>query len=478
MALLNLPKQEIDQGIYGDLADEKIGNAPFFLDSAPLYGGARGAAIKILSRVERSDSYLDKLLDHELDSGELSPADKGLLTEIVNGVTRWQAKLDWILTGFYHGEFPKCITPVKNAMRIALYQIMFLDKVPPFAAVNESVEIIKRIKGLNAANLVNAVLRNILQHLDDIRYPAREDDAARYFAIMYSHPLWMTKRWVERFGEEETEKLLIANNQRPKLTIRINTLQVKLEFFLDLLRERGIPFEQSSYEPRCLNIESLPNIRNLEIFRHGWFTVQDTSAALAVRLADPKPEQLVLDLCAAPGGKSTFFAELMDDTGKIIALDKYDAKLRVMRETLDRLKLKSVEAITSDCRNFIPTTLADVVFVDAPCSGLGILAKKPDMKWKREMEEVRAMVKLQREILTHASKFVKIGGTLVYSTCTIEPEENVENAQWFLKKFQNFSLQPAGNFLPAEVCQDGFMQTFPHIHNIDGAFAARFIRNA
>lgn len=442
----------------------------------PLYGGARGVAIRVLSRIDQSDSYLDKVLEKELEASELSSLDKSLLTEIVHGVVRWQSKLDWVLTGFYHGEFTKCITPVKNAMRIALYQIMFLDKIPPFAAVNESVEIIKRIKGVRSANVVNAVLRNILHHINDIRYPKREEDVARYFSVVYSHPQWMVKRWLEQFGEEQTEALLQANNRRPPLTLRINTLQTNVDDFTRMLRERKVSFSPSPYEERSITMQYMHNIRHSEAFNKGLFTVQDASATLAARLAAPSPGSLVYDLCAAPGGKATFLAELMQDQGTVMALDKYEAKLRYIRENADRLKLQSIQPLAADARTFVPDTPADVVFVDAPCSGTGTLSKKPDIKWKRELEDIRIMAEMQKDILRHAATLVKPGGVLVYSTCSIEPEEDTMIAEWFRQSHPDFSLDNAETYLPPAVCRDGYMQVFPHIHRTDGAFAARFVK--
>ncbi len=451
-------------------------------DEDPLYNGARGAAIRILSRYDQADVYLDKLLEHEHEvNQELNSLDRALLTELVYGVTRWQSKLDWVLTGFYHGEFVKCIVPVKNAMRIALYQMLMLTKIPPFAAVNESVEIVKRLKGTRSANLVNAVLRNILQNIKNIRFPAREEDFVRFASISYSHPQWMVKRWVERFGEEATEKLLIANNERPKVTLRLNALRAsneELAGYLESLKEQSIKFTQSPLESRSYLVNSLAAVRDWEPFQNGWFSVQDVSASLVVRLADPKPDQLVYDLCAAPGGKTTFMAELMENKGKIVAVDKYDGKLRIIKENIARLGISIVKTICQDARQYNFDAQADVVLVDAPCSGIVTLAKHPDIKWKLEKDELKSLVQLQREILSNAVHMVKPGGTLVYSTCSTELEENVQVAEWFLASYPEFVLERAEAFLPASACQDGYLQTFPHVHGTDGAFGARFIKKS
>jgi 16S rRNA (cytosine967-C5)-methyltransferase len=510
---------------------EPVGAPPIQAELPVLYAGARGAAIRILSRVERSDTYLDKALEHELAEQDLSALDRALLTELVHGVLRWQSKLDWVLTGFYHGEFVKCITPVKNAMRIALYQMMFLTKIPPFAAVNESVEIIKRLKGVRSANLVNAVLRNILHNIRNIRYPQREEDPTRYFAIMYAHPSWMVKRWITRFGADNTEQFLKINNDRPKITLRINatqgdveTLRKELLTFLDMqdIKHWEVELPDTMLKERLVQVGSLSAVREWAAYQKGWFSVQDPSAALVCRLANPQSGQTVIDLCSAPGGKATFCAELMDNTGNILAVDKYSGKLEIVKTNAERLELKNIHVYAADARLFKPkdkskqekqdqqerpdkrdkfsykqhdkehdkqereaqATLApfvggaDIVLVDAPCSGLGTLAKKPDIRWKLELDHLRALVRTQREILANAARLVKAGGVLVYSTCTTEPEENMQNVEWFLQEFPEFRLDRAEQYLDEHLCQDGALQTFPHVHHIDGAFAVRLVKSA
>ncbi len=451
----------------------------FYKDFDPLYKGARGLAIKILCRLEQSDSYLDKLLEYEMANSDLKALDRALLTEIVNGVTRWQARLDWVLTGFYHGEFVKCIMPVKNAMRIALYQIMFLQKIPPFAAVNESVELVKRLKGPRSANLVNAILRNILHNINSIRYPNRHEDASRHLSVHYSHPFWLTKRWFDRYGEQETEALLKVNNERPKITLRLNQMRCQREELLKFLDAQEVKYWESVLDKDgLLQVGSLSAVRDWKPFQDGWFVVQDPSAAMVVKLANPQAGQLIYDVCAAPGGKTTYAAELTNDKATILAMDKYGGKLHLIEETAERLGLKSITTQAQDIRHFKTKDLADLVLVDAPCSGLGTLAKKPDIKWKFDLTGFPALVKTQREILSAASRLVKPGGTLVYSTCTIEPEENEKQVEWFLQQFPEFSLDPAENYISAEICSDGFLRTLPHKHACDGAFGARLVRKA
>jgi len=442
-----------------------------------LYQGARGAAIRILSRFERSDSYLDKLLEHELRTGGLSHQDKALLTELVNGVTRWLAKLDWVLTGFYHGEFEKCMTPVKNAMRIALYQVMFLNKIPPAAAINESVEIIKRIKGDKSAGIVNAVLRNITRNIDNIRYPNQEEDMVWFLSVMYSHPKWMVKRWLDRWGLEYTEELLKANVNRPSITLRVNGLQTDTHTVEAWLEEQNIPFTKSIQHASSLLVSSLRDITSSDMFASGHIAIQDASASMAALLSQAKPGMSVIDLCSAPGGKAFYVAELMHNEGSIIALDKYEAKLRFLTEGAQRLGISILEAKSGDARTF-QYEQSDIVLADVPCTGFGTLSKKPDIKWKRDADDITKLIPLQREILQNAASLVKPGGTIIYSTCTIESEENEQNIEWFLQTFPEFTVDPADKYLPADVCEHGYMKTLPGKHLTDGAFAARLIKKS
>ena len=249
-----------------------------------IYQGPRGTAVKILNRVERTDAYLDKLLDAELRATDISDVDKSLLAEIVHGVIRWQGRLDWILNGFTHGNFIKSEINLKNALRVALYQILFLNHVPHYAAVNEAVEFVKNIRGNKLADFVNAVLRNIIRTIDGIHYPKEEDDLSQYLAVYYSHPQWMVKRWLQRFDRAEVEKLLIVNNEVPTLTLRINKLKTEPAEFLALLDQQHIAYQGSSLIDYFLKVKSLSAISQLNIFQKGLFSVQDESAALPIQL--------------------------------------------------------------------------------------------------------------------------------------------------------------------------------------------------
>jgi 16S rRNA (cytosine967-C5)-methyltransferase len=440
------------------------------------YKGPRGIAVKILNRIERTDSYLDKLLDVELRSDELNDLDKRFLTELTHGVVRWKTRLDFIIEQFCKNKFAMQDPNIRNAMRVALYQILFLSKIPHPAAVNEAVEFVKKIRGQKAANLVNAVLRNIIRNLNKLPTPDHETDPVQYLSIMYSHPSWMVKRWVDRYGLYETEQLLSANNERPTIVVRANTLKTTADELVKLFEERNIRNTRSKYLENFIKVGHLSGIYNLDLFEKGYFSVQDESSGLVVKLLDPKPGETVIDLCSAPGGKTTFIGELMKNQGKIIAVDKYEHRLNLVKQSCERLGVENVEFIPKDALE-VDVEPADKILVDAPCSGLGVIQKKPDIKWQRELSDIRNLAKTQIELLEKASKLVKNGGVIVYSTCTIEPEENIEVVKEFLSRHPEFKIDDARNYLPSDIVNgEGCMETYPHKHDMDGGFAVRLIK--
>ncbi|MFI5252079.1 MAG: 16S rRNA (cytosine(967)-C(5))-methyltransferase RsmB [Bacteroidota bacterium] len=443
-----------------------------------VYSGARATAVKILNRIERSDSYLDKLLDVELKAADISNADKGLLAELVHGVIRWQARLDWLLNRFTHGNFSKSEINIKNALRIALYQILFLDRVPQYAVVNEAVEFIKRIRGGKMADLVNAVLRNILRNMDNIRYPTIEEDVLQHLTIFYSHPVWMVKRWLTRFSPAELEKMLAANNEIPSLSLRINKIKINPAAFLLMLDEQTIPYQGSTYIDYFIRVKSLSRITQMETFRMGYFSIQDESAALPVLLLSPQPGDRVIDLCAAPGGKTTLLGEMMKNEGEILAIDKYEHKLNMVRTSCERLGITNVQHVVGDSTD-IDIPPAKKVIVDAPCSGLGVLRKKPDIKWKRQLEDITQLASQQERLMENAARLVEPGGVLVYSTCTIEPEENELLVQSFLTRHPEFKIDDPSKFVNKSIITpEGYIATFPHRHQLDGSFAVRLTKSS
>lgn len=441
-----------------------------------LYTGVRGIAVKILNRIEKTDAYLDKLLDFEMKNAELSGQDKALLFEIVHGVVRWMGRLDWILNGFYKGQFAKAIPDMKNGLRVALYQIFFLDKIPDYAAVNEAVEFVKKLQGQRVANISNAILRNILKTKDAIRYPDPQEDLVGYLSTYYSHPNWLVKRYLERFGREETEKLLIANNEKPFLTLRINSIKTNHEEFLKLLDSVNLKYRVGKYNQDFVQLQNLTNITAWEYFAKGYFNIQDESTGLACKLLDPIPEMRILDMCAAPGGKTAYIAAMIKDKGEIIALDKFEARLNLLQKNCDRLGIKSVKPVVSDAIEFKDAPF-DRILLDAPCTGTGTLSKKPDIKWKKDIFDIKKITEHQLKLLQKAASLVKVGGVIVYSTCSIEDEENFQVVKRFLDNNPDFELKSGKGILPDDVLdENGCVQTFPHRHQMDGVFAAKLVK--
>jgi 16S rRNA (cytosine967-C5)-methyltransferase len=446
-----------------------------------LYSDARSLAVKILTRVERTDSYLDKLIDYEIRTEVLNDYDKSLLNEICHGVIRWMRRLDWFLNGFYRGNWEKCTPEIKNTLRVALYQILFLNKIPDFAAVNEAVEFIKKISTQKHADVVNGLLRTIIRTKNDLVYPTREIDEVKYLGIMQSHPNWMVKRWIQRFGFDDAVLLAEANNKRPILTLRVNTLKTSKEQVLKRFDEKSIVYRTCRYIDYFVTLRLMSKIYLDEDFLSGMYTVQDESAGLAAVLLRPDVNDVILDMCAAPGGKSTHIAQLLGNKGKIYSVDKYDAKINMMRSTAERLGITNIEFFQDDAGDFQNDALKsmkfDKILLDAPCSGLGVLSKKPEIRWKREMEDILALSEIQKRFLTGAAAYLKPGGVIVYSTCSTEQEENMDIVNDFLVKNPDFMIDSASKYVNRDLVNaEGCIETFPHKHGIDGSFAARLVR--
>jgi 16S rRNA (cytosine967-C5)-methyltransferase len=450
-----------------------------------LYADARSCSVKILCRCERTDSYLDKLIDTELRTSSLNDFDKSLLNEISHGVIRWLRRLDWFLNGFYRGQYEKCLPEVKNAMRVALYQILFLNRIPYSAAVNEAVEFIKRTHGEKHAGVVNGLLRTIIRTLDNLVWPTREIDEVNYLGMVQSHPNWMVRRWILRFGFDEAEKLCEANNRRPFICLRVNKQKISPEELTNYLRKKNIQYRKANHFYYFYNIKIMSKIYADEFFQKGYFSIQDESAGLVSHLVAPKENDLILDVCAAPGGKTSHMSELTNNKSKIVAVDKYLSRVEIMRKNLERLGVNNTELLHDDINDPKTSILrselinkVDKVLVDVPCSGLGVLSKKPDIKWKRKLEDIHKLQNLQLEILENSAKYVKPGGVLVYSTCTIENEENGDLVKTFLNRHNDFIVDNARNYVTNDVVNDdGFIETYPHIHHQDGGFCARLVKS-
>jgi len=426
------------------------------------------------------------LLDRTIREQRLVDPDKSFLTELVYGTIRWRGNLDWIMGQFIPNNKLKRLQPeIVEILRLGLYQLFFLDSVPDHAAVNESVELAKKHGYDGVSGLVNAVLRRAIRDRSKISYPDVQSDPVGHISARYSHPEWMVRRWIERYGVDETIQLCSANNLRALLYIRTNILKTSRDQLISSLREEGAKAAASCNLPESINVVDLPSsVSKLSSYRQGWFQVQDESSMLASHILDPQPGETVIDACAAPGGKTTHVAELMQNKGKILAFDTDARRLPLILKSCQRLGIAIVEVLEADARNLedhLPVEKADRVIVDAPCTGLGVLRRNVEARWRRTPGQLKVFPELQYAILASAARHVKPGGILVYCTCTIEPEENQQVVARFLNAHPQFQVESVLPFLSAElqakhlVTEEGYMQTYPHLHDVDGFFAARMV---
>jgi 16S rRNA (cytosine967-C5)-methyltransferase len=436
----------------------------------------RRLAVRIVDRVFRTDSYADILLDSAFRNNPVSEPDKALATELVYGTLRWWKLLDWNLSRVFRGDWKEVPEPVRHDCEIALYQILFLDRVPAYAAVDAAVRMAGEIQGGRWKATVNAVLRTLIRGPELTRVPDDAGNAAERLSIIHSHPTWLVEKWIGRYGEERTASICRANNERPGISLRINRLRSDRAAVVRELEGRGIPSESSRTLDEFISIRKAGDPSGFEGFRQGRFTVQDVSAGLVAHLIDPHPGDTILDMAAAPGGKTTAIAELSEDRAVVTARDINAKRLALVTENTVRLGLQSVRTEVRDGRTPGPPPEArfDKVLVDAPCSGLGTLRRRPELKWRRKPGDIPALTSAQSSLLDAAAGLLRPGGILVYSTCTVLEEENRGILDAFLTSHREFEVEDAGRFVPSDcVTPDGTVETWPDIHGSDGSFAVR-----
>ena len=439
----------------------------------------REIALKIIFDVNEKGAYSNISINKNIEGHELRGIDKAFITELVYGTIKWRLSIDSIIQQFSSIKLKKISPWIMNILRLGVYQLFYMDRIPPSAACNESVGLAKKYGHSASSGFVNAILRNIIRNKDKIKYPDKINEPIRYLSVKYSHPEWMVKAWLERFGPEFTESLLDSNNQIPEFSLRVNTLKITKDKLIEYFCETGVEAEAGKHITEAVVIRNPSSIAKLDAFKNGWFQVQDESSMLVARVLDPKPGELIMDVCSAPGGKSTHIAQLMEDRGTVISRDIHEHKIKLIEDSVKRLGINSIKTEMYDAtdldENFIEK--ADRVLVDAPCTGLGIIRRKPDIKWGRNLEDKREITVLQAKILKQSSQYVKPGGILVYSTCTIEPEENEEMVSRFIEENRDFEWAGFEELVPETLLKpsskDGFIQLYPNIDHIDGFFIAK-----
>lgn len=448
---------------------------------------ARKLALNILNHLARSDDLLDTVMERFAGGqADLSPEDRRLVNAIVFGVMRWRRLLDHLIK--QHAALPPAkISPeIRNILRIALFQIFYLDRVPDFASVNTAVEMAKRFVSVKSSRFVNGLLRNALRNRPTDIQTILPADPVSALAISQSFPDWLIHRWTNRYGFEKTRRLCAAMNEIPPVTVRVNTLKIsrdKLQKTLSGMCERIFKTE---YAPAGLSFfgPAAP-IENLPPFQEGLFTVQDEAAQMVTHLLCPKPDETVLDACAGLGGKTGHIAQLMEGAGRILAIDKDIEKLKKLINEMARLEISNVTVYQMDLNKPEqpkPADRFDRVLLDAPCSGLGVIRRNPDIKWAARKKDLKRFADRQLRYLEAVSQWVAPSGILVYAVCSVEPEETDQVIKIFLEKHPQFELViPAGGD-PANIQHivdaAGFFRSLPHIHGMDGFFAARLKRRS
>ncbi len=431
---------------------------------------SREVAVELLLRIEKGGAYLDRLLASPSFQA-LNSRDRAFARELSAGVERWKLRLDRVINTYYTKPAAALSVEIRTVLRTGLYQLLFMNSVPDRAAVHESVEIATRMQGKRAGGLVNAVLRRVTREGEPSSWP---DDPAERLSLQQSYPLWLARRWTARFGPEAAELIMRAGNERHPVFIRTNSLRVTPEALVQSLADEGYSASVIEEIPGFIAVSTTEGLFRLDAFRQGLFTAQDPSAALASILLDPQPGESVIDLCAAPGGKATHLAELMGNTGRVTALDIHSGRLGLVRESAARLGLSAVEVVEGDARTFGIAESYDRVLLDAPCMGTAVYSKRPDMKWRRTEEDMSRLTKLQKDMLENAARLVRPGGRLVYSTCSLEPEENSVQINEFLDRNSEFC--PVYDTRFASFRDENGYLILPHRMYGAGAFAAGLIK--
>ena len=445
-------------------------------DQAPaLPANPREAALKILHAVDTRSAFSDRMLDGAHARSGQDPRDQALMHELVKGTLRWRGRLDWVLDRLVHIGLSQVPPWIRNILRMGAYQILFLERVPAHAAVDESVKLANEYGHPGTAGLVNSVLRRMAEEKDALPLP--DGDDLESLAAWGSHPLWLSERWLERFGLEATRALMLADNRAVPVGLRVNLLRGTREQLVERLSTEGVTATPARYSPDLVWIEGNHAPGRLAAFKLGFCTAQDESEALVGRLVAPQAHERMLDLCAAPGGKCTHLAELIGDEGEVWAMERNEARAVALQATVQRLGTHSVHVVQGDGRTYTFPMPFDRVLVDAPCSGLGVLARRADARWRKGPETIDEMPPIQLDLLVAGGRRARPGGVLVYSVCSFEPEETTELVERFLHQNPQFVLESAAGLLPEDVVdENGFMRVYPHVHGCDGAFAARFRR--
>ncbi len=441
----------------------------------------RELILEMLLEITSGKEYSHLVVRNVLDKyNYLRSEDKSFIKRICEGTLERMIQIDYILNEFSNTKVNKMKPVIRNILRMSVYQILFMDAVPDSAACNEAVKLAEKKKFHQLKGFVNGVLRTISRQKDAISYPKRENDIGLYLSIQYSMPEWIVKKWLQEYDVQIVEQILQGLLKEHLVTVRIDeNLQDQEKLgLLEEIRNTGITIYEHPYLPYAYQLEHMEGTLNLPGFQEGLITIQDISSMLVSEVAGIRKGNLVIDVCAAPGGKSLHAACKLKGTGRVEARDLTDYKVNLIRQNIERMQYTNIEAMEADaliCQKEMQET-ADILFADLPCSGLGVIGKKRDIKYKVSEESLKNITSLQQSILEVVQNYVKPGGTLIYSTCTINRPENEDMIKWFVEKHP-YELESLDSYLPpilqSETTRKGYLQLLPGIHEADGFFIAR-----
>ncbi len=444
---------------------------------------ARDLALKVLNSLDHNSGFPEQLLERTIEQyPHVTQRDRAFAVHLIQGVFRYRLRFDWIIKQSVRFSFKKVEPPILNILRIALYQIFFMDRVPESAAVNEAVKQAKAMGKGHASGFVNGILRQICRRKDQIKFPDPKNDRVQYLSVYHSYPEWLVKMWIRELGPDPVEPLLEAENRIPDLVIRANSLEIGRSDLIGLLEKEDVTAVPTLHSPDGIKVAGLKGpVNHLNTFKKGLFQVQGEAAQICSHLISPGSGESILDLCAGLGGKSTHLAEIMGGKGRVLSLDISHGRLLRLLETSRRLGIGCIQPVVADagvCLSSVLRRPFDKILLDGPCSGLGTLSRHPDGKWSKDETDVKRLARLQKRILNNALPLLKKGGVMLYVTCTISRAENEDVVSAFLKQNSGVILENLKDHAPEwglELIDDqGFLKTFPHVHGMDGFFAALF----
>jgi 16S rRNA (cytosine967-C5)-methyltransferase len=459
---------------------------------------SRKLAVEVLTAVEVDKAYANIALSSAFKRKTLSERDRAFVTALVQGVLRHRDELDADIGKRSSQPLNKITPPVRNVLRMAFFQLKYMPDIPAAAVVNTATEVGKTVGHAGIGKFVTGVLRGYVReretksedgHKEANEETAAADDTPAALALRYSVPQWLVERWLQQRGRDQTESLLKFSQAVPPLMVRACESGITTDALVNLFTSHGIKVRRGQLVDSCLIIEDRGKYKGpvdkLPGYADGLFIVQDEAAAFASQAVDAKPGETVVDLCAAPGGKAVHMAEMMEGKGRVLAVDLHENRLNLLKQTRQRVGLTNIQVYAADGTTFDPGAPADRVLIDAPCMGTGVINRRSDLRFKRQAPDVEALVDLQRRLLSHAAEIIRDGGVLVYSTCSIEPEENEQNLRWFLDCFPHFSLSSLKPFAAPGFVQGphgdelerGWIQLLPSDHGMSGFFVARLIKS-